>query len=224
MEVHTVTSQGADDVPDRDQAGRRIVFRTIEELATGIRNGLITPRARIYHNASQKWLPIEFHPHYKKALQMPGRLWARRPAVGVASTSRRISSQAPSRPVDAPVTQDSPSHLRRRTREPPSPIRCLVPCTCGQSGSEIVDTSRRRGFVFVRGQRRPVDLGIAAVRPVSSTRRCPRRSESFSPVVELPTIDLPQTTAGESRSRSPRRRARAATAAPAISVLDRRRS
>jgi hypothetical protein len=48
--------------------GEEAVFRTIEELATAIRNGLVTTRSRIYHNASQKWLPIEFHPHYKKAL------------------------------------------------------------------------------------------------------------------------------------------------------------
>jgi hypothetical protein len=38
--------------------GEEAVFRTIEELATGIRNGFVTPRARIYHAASQKWLPI----------------------------------------------------------------------------------------------------------------------------------------------------------------------
>ncbi len=49
--------------------GEETIFRTIEELATGIRNGFVTPRARIYHAASQKWLPIEFHPHYKKALE-----------------------------------------------------------------------------------------------------------------------------------------------------------
>jgi len=49
--------------------GEQTVFRTIEELATGIRTGVITTRARIFHNASQKWLPIEFHPHYKKALE-----------------------------------------------------------------------------------------------------------------------------------------------------------
>ena len=51
--------------------GEETVFRTIEELAVGIRNGVITPRARIYHHASQKWLPIGLHPHYKKALEMP---------------------------------------------------------------------------------------------------------------------------------------------------------
>jgi hypothetical protein len=49
--------------------GEQAVFRTIEELATGIRNGVISPRARIYHGASEKWLPIEFHPHYKQALE-----------------------------------------------------------------------------------------------------------------------------------------------------------
>ena len=48
--------------------GEETVFRTIEELAVAVRNGLVTTRCRIYHNASQKWLPIEFHPHYKKAL------------------------------------------------------------------------------------------------------------------------------------------------------------
>ena len=51
--------------------GEVTVFRTIEELATGVRNGVITTRARIFHNATQKWLPIEFHPHYKLALELP---------------------------------------------------------------------------------------------------------------------------------------------------------
>jgi hypothetical protein len=51
--------------------GEVAVFRTIEELAVGVRNGVITPRARIYHAASEKWLPIEFHPHYKKAVETP---------------------------------------------------------------------------------------------------------------------------------------------------------
>lgn len=65
--------------------GEETVFRTIEELATGIRNGVVKSRARIYHNASQKWLPIEFHPHYKKALQLP----ATRGDVPAARASER---------------------------------------------------------------------------------------------------------------------------------------
>jgi hypothetical protein len=51
--------------------GEETVFRSIEELAVAIRRGVVTPRARIYHNASSKWLPIQFHPHYKVAVSMP---------------------------------------------------------------------------------------------------------------------------------------------------------
>jgi hypothetical protein len=51
--------------------GEETVFRSIEELAVAIKRGVVTPRARIYHNASSKWLPIQFHPHYKVAVSMP---------------------------------------------------------------------------------------------------------------------------------------------------------
>jgi hypothetical protein len=52
-------------------SGEETVFRSIEELAVAIKRGVVTPRARIYHNASSKWLPIQFHPHYKVAVSMP---------------------------------------------------------------------------------------------------------------------------------------------------------
>lgn len=51
--------------------GEETVFRSMEELAVAIKRGVVTPRARIFHNASSKWLPIQFHPHYKTALSMP---------------------------------------------------------------------------------------------------------------------------------------------------------
>ena len=50
--------------------GDETAFRSIEELAVAIRRGVVTQRARIWHNASGKWLPIEFHPHYKIAASM----------------------------------------------------------------------------------------------------------------------------------------------------------
>src|SRR5262249_31610317 len=49
--------------------GEETALRTIDEMVIGIRNGVITSRARIWHNAGQKWLPIEFHPHYRTALE-----------------------------------------------------------------------------------------------------------------------------------------------------------
>jgi hypothetical protein len=50
--------------------GEETAFRSIEELAVAIRRGVVTTRARIWHNASGKWLPIQFHPHYKIAASM----------------------------------------------------------------------------------------------------------------------------------------------------------
>ncbi len=84
--------------------GEETVFRTLEELATGIRNGLVTPRSRIYHQASQKWLPIEFHPHYKKALQSLDRP---RPPTPVPSAGAAAHPPAP-----APVPSEPPAPPR----------------------------------------------------------------------------------------------------------------
>lgn len=98
--------------------GEETVFRTMEELAVGIRNGVVTPRSRIYHNASQKWLPIGLHPHYKKALELPAARPAHLPAkTQVPATPRstprvepRIAEHhhepgpVPSAKVPAPVT------------------------------------------------------------------------------------------------------------------------
>ena len=48
--------------------GEEALFKSIDEMAAGIANGVISPKARIWHQTSAKWLPIEFHPHYKIAL------------------------------------------------------------------------------------------------------------------------------------------------------------
>lgn len=102
-------------------SGEETVFRTVDELATGIRNGLITPRSRIYHQASQKWLPIEFHPHYKKALDVvtggapvidlgppvwPPQASARRSPV--PAPEPRLASPAPKPPASPPLPPPPP--------------------------------------------------------------------------------------------------------------------
>jgi len=51
--------------------GEETAFRSIEELAVAIRRGVVTSKARIWHNATSKWLPIQFHPHYQTAVAMP---------------------------------------------------------------------------------------------------------------------------------------------------------
>ena len=96
--------------------GEETVFRTLEELATAVHNGVVTPRARIYHTASQKWLPIEFHPHYKKALESPPPPKVPVPAPAPARRSRElvfVDPRAPEKPV-----AEQPSSARPTVRSP----------------------------------------------------------------------------------------------------------
>jgi hypothetical protein len=87
--------------------GEETVFRSIEELAVAIKRGVVTPRARIYHNASSKWLPIQFHPHYKTALSMP----LSQSALVAGPPVKPLSplSLEPTLPMDPPVPPVSAS-------------------------------------------------------------------------------------------------------------------
>ncbi len=86
------------------------VFRSIEELAVAIKRGVITPRARIWHNASSRWLPIQVHPHYKAALSMPltqAALVAGPPVKPLSSLSLQQpeESEPPVSAMTAPVAE-----------------------------------------------------------------------------------------------------------------------
>jgi hypothetical protein len=98
--------------------GEQTVFRTIEELAVAVRNGLVTPRCRIYHNATQKWLPIEFHPHYKQALSLPAARIAEAAAPRTSGHPPRLETlsfavapAAKSTPAPEPVAEPAAEAL-----------------------------------------------------------------------------------------------------------------
>jgi hypothetical protein len=99
--------------------GEETVFRNMEELATGIRNGFITPRARIWHAATQKWLPIEFHPHYKKALAGDFTPTPTTPQPSLAAMPAPVLTPAP-----APVLTPAPAPLLTPA---PAPVLTPVP-------------------------------------------------------------------------------------------------
>jgi hypothetical protein len=104
--------------------GEVTVFRTIEELATAVRNGLITSKARIYHSASEKWLPIGFHPHYKRALGIASGRAADRPASKVAERPRNEPLTFLSVPLASGTPQLSPpsSGATPPTAQSPEPV------------------------------------------------------------------------------------------------------
>jgi hypothetical protein len=99
--------------------GEETVFRTIEELAIAIRNGVVTNRARIFHAASQKWLPIEFHPHYKKALELPASSPSAEPAHSKGPAPR---SSGP-RPTPAATPPEPVQHHPAPVQHHPSPAQ-----------------------------------------------------------------------------------------------------
>jgi hypothetical protein len=100
--------------------GEETVFRTIEELAVAIKRSVVTPRARIYHHASNKWLPIQFHPHYKAAVSMPltqAELVAGAPVKPLSKLTLEESVESePPAPVAPSLAAQSPPPPRKKAR------------------------------------------------------------------------------------------------------------
>jgi hypothetical protein len=112
--------------------GEVTVFRTIEEMAIGIRNGVITARARIYHHASQKWLPIGLHPHYKKALEMPAASTGAAPVTTATPipTPPRLKAHSPAHSPAHPPALAHPESVVHY----PEPVRWSEPTRAPESG------------------------------------------------------------------------------------------
>lgn len=47
--------------------GEEAIYKTFDEFARAVQTGVINSHARVWHGASEKWLPISFHPHFKRA-------------------------------------------------------------------------------------------------------------------------------------------------------------
>jgi hypothetical protein len=130
--------------------GEETAFRSIEELAVAIRRNVVTSRARIYHNATARWLPIQFHPHYKLALSMPltqadlvaGPAVTPRSALKLGDPQGQASPPAPSSaqaalaawPEPKPQTTQSPKPLTRQPVKSTAPES--APITLGTPAPE----------------------------------------------------------------------------------------
>jgi hypothetical protein len=106
--------------------GEETAFRTIEELAVAIRRGIVTARARVWHNASGKWLPINVHPHYKAAAAMqltPADLVAGAPVKPLELLSLGAAMEPAPAPARAPAPPAPAPPLMRSAPEPaPEPL------------------------------------------------------------------------------------------------------
>ena len=92
--------------------GEEALFRNMDELAKGIHSGVIGPHARIWHGASNKWLPIDFHPHYKIAKERPAPLAAAPKPAAEPRAAQAVAAPAPVRvptPTPAPPAPAAPT-------------------------------------------------------------------------------------------------------------------
>ncbi len=204
--------------------GEVTVFRTIEELATGVRNGVITARARIYHNASQKWLPIEFHPHYKLALELlagrtidvPTQKPAEGPRFDNIVTPSVSSSSAPSSPggnlpfiavdddppADEPVappaatSRFAPPHVASHARPLPWAAQRSAPTVAAEPVRHDSSYAPQVEIEPVRVARdyEPTPQ-VAPPAPAAAPFTLP--SATASPVLDLPRISYPEFTPAE---------------------------
>ena len=176
--------------------GEVAVFRTIEELAVGVRNGVITPRARIYHAASEKWLPIEFHPHYKKVVETPAGRPIVIPPTGPARRPRGEHAalgevppvqQPPASPFAPSPAPDSALHVPAASpivRVETSVIALEPPPESGGTGGEAEDAAEPESY----GEHYAVATGTESTG--SAGARMPQ--ETVSPVLQLPRIVYPE--------------------------------
>ncbi len=97
--------------------GEEALFRNMDELAKGIHSGVIGPHARIWHAASNKWLPIDFHPHYKIAKERPAPLAAAPKPIVEPRSAAPIQTRMPAPPVPPAPTPAAAPAPASRTRD-----------------------------------------------------------------------------------------------------------
>ena len=205
--------------------GEETAFRTIEELAVAIRRKVVTSRARIYHNATSKWLPIQFHPHYKIALTMPltqADLVAG-PAVAPLSTLKlgdpqaQLTPPAPSnresatqaalaawpepKPSSAPTPQSRAPAQRNASPVPQEPIMLGTPAP----EPRVVAQPRTMQARSIAEERRVIEPQKAAVPPrLPAPARIPAPPRLSEPLAWV------QPTKSARRRRKPQRTLRVA--------------
>ncbi|MEE8362357.1 MAG: hypothetical protein V3R71_09370, partial [Gemmatimonadales bacterium] len=85
------------------QSGEESEFNSFEELCFGIVSGIIGPDDEIYHARASKWLPIQTHPDYKRAVaQAP----PPSPAMASQSSASPVGGVGSHDPPDEEAGQD----------------------------------------------------------------------------------------------------------------------
>ena len=91
-------------------SGEEQTYRSIQELTAGVQRGDVASSASIYHQRTDRWLPIESHPHYRMAREgaAPSVSAAGADASPVVAASTRLRFQRPANPVSPSAVRPTP--------------------------------------------------------------------------------------------------------------------
>lgn len=97
-------------------SGEEQTYRSIQELTAGVQRGEVSSSASIYHQRTDRWLPIESHPHYRMvregaAPSVPRAGEAREGEESspvAAPPSTRLRFQRPANPVSPTAVRPTP--------------------------------------------------------------------------------------------------------------------
>ena len=89
-------------------SGKNKGYASAQELGAAIRRGELGPHARIYHRATDRWLPITVHPEYR-------RVAAERERESAAELAGRRWTFLPTRTEDSAPAPAGTSHAARPT-------------------------------------------------------------------------------------------------------------
>ena len=179
--------------------GEETAFRTIEELAVAIRRNVVTPRARIYHNATSKWLPIQFHPHYKIAVSMPltqadlvagppltplttlklgeTQTPAPAPSSREAATQAALAAWPAPKPISSPPAKQDPPPSSKRVSPPPAK-RAPPPAPLAPEAPIMLGTPAPEPRRVVQPHRAPEPVRMEPPRMVEPARSAPAPTKS----------------------------------------------
>ncbi|HET8625152.1 MAG TPA: hypothetical protein VFM14_16435 [Gemmatimonadales bacterium] len=98
------------------RSGERWHYRSADALGAAIRRGELGPGARIFHQTTNRWLPITVHPQYRLAESErleAARGWAQREWTFLSerpsSSSEHLFASIPTSPVRRPNIVLSPA-------------------------------------------------------------------------------------------------------------------
>lgn len=153
--------------------GEEALFRTIDELAKAIHSGVVGSHSRVWHSASNKWLPIDFHPHYRIAKERPIAAAAKAPAPAVVPPVPHVTAPAPAPAVvavPAPARAVSPFAPPAAAIQPAaSPAASPAPAPTAASNSKSGEIQ----FIAVETPHAPRPAPAPAPRPAPLASQVP---------------------------------------------------